>query len=132
MIYTYNAAPWTITPYFQYTHVPGDAFFGTPHDNSTIGGAILATYAINDNVNLSGRFEAIGSTGDSLSPNLMYGPKSSAVSFTLTPTWQNGVYFVRSDTSVVQLFGTTAGSAFGSSGTAKTQARFVLEGGIVF
>ena len=22
LIYTYNSAPWTITPYFQYTHVP--------------------------------------------------------------------------------------------------------------
>ncbi len=134
IIYTYNNAPWTITPYFQYTNVPGSAFYGTPKGAQTYGGAILASYAINDNVNLAGRWEFIGSSGSAAagSVNLLYGPGSSAMSFTMTPTWQDGIWFLRSDVSVVQLFSSTAGSAFGSSGTAKTQARFVIEGGIVF
>src|SRR5579864_6269839 len=42
LIYTYSAAPWTITPYFQYTNVPGNAFLGFPKGASTYGGAFLA------------------------------------------------------------------------------------------
>jgi hypothetical protein len=134
LIYTYNAAPWTITPYFQYTNVPRNPGLGFLSDASTYGGAILANYAINDNINLAGRFEYIASTGSAAagSPNLLYGPGSSALSFTVTPTWQNGVYFVRADASVVEAFSTTAGAAFGKAGNTTTQGRFVLEGGIVF
>ena len=134
LIYTYNAAPWTITPYFQYTHVPADAALGFGQDASTFGGAVLANYAINDNVNVAGRWEYIASTGSLANgaPNLLYGPGSSATSFTITPTWQDGIYFLRGEASVVKAFSTTAGFAFGKSGNTTTQARWVLEGGIVF
>lgn len=132
VIYTYNNAPWTITPYFQYTHVPGNAFLGAPKSASTFGGALLVNYSINDNVNLAGRWEYIGSNGGATSPSLLYGPGSSAMSFTMTPTWQDGIYFLRGDVSVVKAFDTTAGFAFGQAGTADVQARFVLEAGIMF
>ncbi|HEX5454824.1 MAG TPA: outer membrane beta-barrel protein [Stellaceae bacterium] len=132
LIYTYNRAPWTVTPYFQYTHVPGNALLGAPHDNSTIGAAILASYALSDRVSLAGRAEYIAATGDALSPNLLYGPDSSAMSLTLTPTWQNGIWFVRGDLSFVQAFGATAGSAFGRDGAGTTQGRAVIEAGILF
>jgi hypothetical protein len=134
LIYTYNAAPWTITPYFQYTNVPRNPGLGFGSDASTYGGAILANYAINDNVNLAGRFEYIASTGSAAagSPNLLFGVGSSAMSFTMTPTWQNGVYFVRTEGSVVKAFSTTAGSAFGKAGNTTTQLRALIEGGIVF
>ncbi len=127
LIYTYNAAPWTITPYFQYTNVPANPAIGIASQGSTYGGAILANYNINDNVNLAARAEYIGSSG---SNNLLYGPGSSAASLTLTPTWQNGVYFLRGEASVVQAFDTPG--AFGRAGTARTQARWVLETGIMF
>ena len=135
LIYTYNAAPWTITPYFQYTDVPGNAFPRLPNQASTYGGALLANYAINDNVNLAGRWEYIASSGSVASgaANLLgYGPGSDAFSFTLTPTWQNGIYFVRADASVVSASGTTPGFAFGKAGNTKTQGRFVLETGVIF
>jgi hypothetical protein len=134
LIYTYNNAPWTITPYLQFTNVPANASLGFGQDASTYGGAILANYAINDNVNLAGRWEYIASTGSLAkgAPNLLYGPGSSAMSFTMTPTWQDGIYFLRADTSVVTAFSTTPGFAFGKAGNAKTQARFVLETGIIF
>ncbi len=93
-------------------------FLGTPKDASTYGGAILANYSINDNVNLAGRWEYIGSTGGAASPSLLYGPGSSAMSFTMTPTWQDGIYFLRGDVSVVKAFDTTAGLAFGQTGKA--------------
>jgi hypothetical protein len=132
--YTYSNAPWTITPYFQYTHASGNAFLGTPIDNGTVGGALLANYSVNDNVNVAGRFEFIASTGSSSlkTTNLLYGPGSSALSFTLTPTWQQGIFFVRADASVVTAFSTTAGFAFGKTGNTTTQGRLVFETGIVF
>jgi hypothetical protein len=135
LIYTYNAAPWTITPYFQYTNVPANAALGFGQDASTWGGAVLANYSINDNWNLAGRGEYIGSSGSPAkgAANLLgYGAGSSALSFTLTPTYQQGVFFARTDFSVVQLFDTAAGSAFGKAGNTKTQGRVVLETGIVF
>jgi len=134
LIYTYNAAPWTITPYFQYTNVPRNPGLGFGSDASTYGGAILANYAINDNWNLAGRFEYIASSGSAAagSPNLLFGPGSSAMSFTVTPTWQNGVFFVRGEASVVEAFSTTAGFAFGKAGNTTTQVRGLIEGGIVF
>ena len=134
IIYTYNSAPWTITPYFQYTNVPGNAFLGAPHGASTYGGAVLASYAFNDNLSLAGRWEYIASTGSVASgaANLLYGPGSDAVSFTLTPTYQQGIYFLRADASVVDLSGTTPGLAFGKTGTTKTQGRLVVEAGVIF
>jgi hypothetical protein len=128
LIYTYNAEPWTITPYFQYTDVPSNAAIGVA-SAQTYGGAILANYKIDDNVNLAGRAEYISTSG---AGNVLYGPGSSAMSFTVTPTWQNGVWFVRGEASYVEAFSTTAGSVFGKSGSSRSQVRGVIEGGILF
>ena len=128
LIYTYNAAPWTITPYVQFTNVPTNAALGLAQA-STYGGAVLANYAINDNWNLAGRGEYIGTSG---AGNLLYGPGSSALSFTLTPTWQRGVFFARADAAVVSAFSTAPGAAFGRTGNTKTQGRLVFETGIIF
>jgi hypothetical protein len=138
VIYTYNAAPVTITPYFQYTNVPGTKFFplGPVKGASTYGAALLANFAYNDNINLAARWELITSTGSAKGavPNvsLLYGPGSDALSFTVTPTYQLGVGFVRFDASVVATSNTTAGFVFGHAGNKKTQGRFVLEAGVVF
>jgi hypothetical protein len=93
LIYTYNSAPWTITPYFQYTHVPSASSTGALTWASTYGGAILANYTFGEDMPLSGfslpiRFEYISSTGSlaSGSSNLLYGPGSNAWSVTFTPT----------------------------------------------
>jgi hypothetical protein len=132
-IYTYNAAPWTITPYFQYTNVPGSAFFGVK-GASTYGGAFLANLSLSDRWNVSGRWEYIASSGSVAkgSVNLLYGPGSEAMSITLTPTYQLGVGFLRADASVVKAFSTTPGFVFGHAGLARTQGRFVIEAGVVF
>jgi hypothetical protein len=135
LIYTYNAAPWTLTPYFQYTHAKGNAFLGTPKDNGTVGAALLANYSVDDNVNIAGRVEYIASTGSKGSlttTNLLFGPGSSALSLTLTPTYQQGPWFVRLEGSLVDTYSTTPGLVFGKTGTSTTQARFLVEAGIVF
>jgi hypothetical protein len=134
IIYTYNAAPWTITPYFQYTSVPRNVNLGFNHGAETYGGALLVNYSIDSNWNLSGRGEIIGTTGSAgaLSANVLYGPGSSAFSFTLTPTYQQGIFFVRGEGSIVDAWGIAAGSAFGRNGTTKTQGRLLIEGGVMF
>jgi hypothetical protein len=134
VIYTYNSAPWTITPYFQYTNVPSNPTLGWTHSGQTWAGALLASYAFNGNVSLAGRAEIIGSTGSITdgAPNLLYGPGSSAWSFTLTPTYQQGIFFARAEGSIVGASGITPGLAFGRNGSEKTQGRVMLEAGVIF
>ena len=136
VIYTYNNAPWTVTPYFQYTSVPKNPTLGAAKGATTVGGAILANYAFADTPwNLSGRFEYISSSGSVAAGNanpLGYGPGSSAYSFTLTPTYQQGIFFARLEGSLVGLSGSTAGFRFGKTGASSTQERIVFETGVLF
>jgi hypothetical protein len=139
LVYTYNSAPWTITPYFQYTNVPAASSIGAFTSASTYGGAVLANYTFGEDTPLSGfslpiRFEYISSTGSlaSGSPNLLYGPGSNAWSVTLTPTYQYKIFFARAEFSHVGANSTTTGLAFGRDGMNTTQSRFLFETGILF
>ncbi|HWB47716.1 MAG TPA: outer membrane beta-barrel protein [Stellaceae bacterium] len=136
LIYTYNAAPFTISPYFQFTNNGHNATItGATKDAQTWGGAILANYNIDDNWNLAGRAEYVSSSGnltDGSANPLGFGPGSSAWSFTLTPTWQNGIYFARLEGSYVGVSSAAPGAAFGKSGNSKSQERLVIETGILF
>lgn len=139
VIYTYNSAPWTITPYFQFTRVPAASSIGAFTSASTYGGAILANYSFAEDSPLSGfslpiRFEYITSTGSLASgaPNLLYGPGSSAWSVTLTPTYQYKIFFARAEFSHVGTGSATRGLAFGRDGMNTTQTRFLFETGVLF
>jgi hypothetical protein len=134
VIYTYSTAPWTITPYFQFTNVPKERTLGFTHDAQTYGGAVLVSYAFTDTFNLAGRAEIIGSTGSKTdgAPNLLFGPGSEAWSLTLTPTYQQSLFFVRGEVSYVGASSTSGGLAFGHSGNASNQGRVLAETGIVF
>jgi hypothetical protein len=139
LIYTYNAAPWTITPYFQFTHVPASPTIGAFTSASTYGGAILANYSFGDDtylpgVSLPARLEYIASTGSATkgAPSLIYGPGSSAWSITVTPTYQYKIFFARAEFSFVGAMDTTPGFAFGRSGGSKDEARGVFEVGVLF
>lgn len=134
LIYTYSNAPWTITPYFQYAHVPRIASLGFGAPASTYGGALLVNYAFTPSFNLAGRAEIIGSSGSVANgaPNLLYGQGSYAWSFTATPTWQIGKFFVRGEGSIVKAESIVPGSAFGKNGNATTQGRFLVEAGVLF
>ena len=134
LIYTYSAAPWTITPYFQFTHVPRIASLGFLAPASTYGGAVLVNYALTPRFNLAGRVEIIGSTGyvGNGAPNLLYGPGSRAWSLTVTPTWQFGRFFVRGEGSLVKAAAIVPGLAFGKTGNATTEGRFLIEAGFLF
>jgi hypothetical protein len=136
VIYTYNAAPFTISPYFQFTNNGHNvAITGATKDAQTWGGAILANYNIDDNWNIAGRAEYVSSSGnltDGSANPLGFGPGSSAYSFTLTPTYQNSIFFARLEGSYVGVNDPAPGAAFGKAGTSKSQARLILETGILF
>jgi Putative beta-barrel porin-2, OmpL-like. bbp2 len=139
LVYNYNFAPWTITPYFQYTNVPAASSIGAATSASTYGGAILANYPFGEDTFLPGfslpiRFEYIASTGNLAggSPNLLYGPGSNAWSITVTPTYQYKIYFARAEFSHIGTSSTTPGFALGSNFTNTTQTRVMFEAGILF
>ncbi|HLK84894.1 MAG TPA: outer membrane beta-barrel protein [Candidatus Binataceae bacterium] len=137
LIYTYNAAPIVITPYFQETNIPFNPDIGVLKSTQTISGAILASYAITDKVSVAGRAEYIGTTGNENSPkgsaaNLLYGVGSDAWSLTLTPTFQWNQFFFRGEVSYVQANSYAPGAVFGKEGINNSQVRGLVETGVIF
>ncbi len=132
LIYTHTDGPWTITPYVQYTSIPSLPGLGTTA-GSTTGAALFVSYAFPSvsGLSLPVRLEYISSKGlAKTGPNpLGYGNGSTATSFTVTPTYQWKIYFVRGEVSYVNVSG---GSGFGANGLAKSQARALLETGVLF
>jgi hypothetical protein len=127
LIYTYNNDPWIIQPYFQATHVPTNNGLYGP-SASSFGASLLVNYDLGQGFNLGSRVEYIGTTGNN---NLLFGPGSGAVSFTLTPAYQYRYFFARAEFSVVKANNTTTGFAFGS-GRTENQERVLVESGILF
>ena len=134
IIYTYNSAPWIITPYLQYSHVPANSQLGFGKTANSYAGAVLVSYAFSDKFSLAGRAEFITTDGSSSegAANLLYGPGSKAYSLTATPTYLIGKYFVRAEGSWVHASSITDGDSFGSGGTKTNQFRGLLEGGVLF
>ncbi len=62
----------------------------------------------------------------------MYGPGSSATSFTVTPTFQQGGFFLRGDIAWVHAGDYVKGDVFGPAGLDKNQFRVVAEVGFIF
>ncbi len=139
LIYSRTSGSWTIQPYLQYTRVPKSNKLNTTQDASTFGGALFVNYAFHSKVsdagfNLPVRLEYISSTGSASkgAPNLLYGQGSNAWSVTVTPTYQYRRFFGRAEVSYVKANSITNGLAFGSDGTASSQARLLLEIGLLF
>ncbi len=135
LIYTYNNAPLTITPYFQYSRVDAKPEIGLYASASTYSGAVLANYVFTPKFQLAGRAEYIKQDGGSsaIAPtNLLYGAGSGAFSFTVTPTFTYNHFFARADLSIVDITDLVSGDGFGHDGTSRTQYRGILETGIIF
>ncbi|HEY1614288.1 MAG TPA: outer membrane beta-barrel protein [Rhizomicrobium sp.] len=133
-IFTHTDGPWTLTPYFQYTHVSANPKLALGHSGDTYGAALLASYKVSDKWSFAGRVEYIDSTGSIAdgSPNLLYGPGSKAWSFTVTPTYQYKIFFVRPEASYVAVQSATAGLALGPQFNDRNQFRAMLETGVLF
>ena len=134
IIYTYTHGNWFIQPYWQYTSVPTNVNAGIPQGASTDGGALLFNYNFKHGFSVALRPEYITTTGSLANGavNLLYGPGSSAFSFTFTPTYQKDGFFIRGDLSVVDAQSFTPGFAFGHQGLDGTQTRGVVEAGFMF
>jgi hypothetical protein len=130
LMWTHADGPWVINPYLQYTTTPKITAFGLPSSASTFGGAVLAKYTFTPTFNLAGRVEYIGSSGSQVA--LLYGPKSSAWSATLTPTWQVKTLFIRGELSYTKLDSMGAGAGFGKFGNKDDQVRAMIETGVLF
>jgi hypothetical protein len=127
--YSYTTGPWNFSPTLQWTYVPKDTNIGLAAEAHTYGAGLTTKYNIDTHWNIAARAEYIDSTGGT---NVAYGPGSKAWSLTVTPTWQQGVFFVRPEASFVKATDTTPGSAFGKNGNDTTQARLLIETGIIF
>jgi hypothetical protein len=141
VMYTHTDGPWSVTPYFQYTRASAISAFGARYAGAdSYAGAILAKYSFNTKFSLGGRAEYIVSSSGAcpvgsatcVQSNLMYGPDSKALSLTLTPTYQKGVFFVRAEGSYVAVFHAGAGAAFGADGNSHAQLRGMVETGFLF
>jgi hypothetical protein len=64
--------------------------------------------------------------------NLLYGPESGAWSASLTPTYQNGVFFARAEAAYVGSENGRNGFALGRRLENSSQARLMLETGMLF
>ncbi|MCE4223289.1 porin [Methylobacterium sp. C25] len=143
--YTYANGPWTVTPYIQYTAVDSNAGLGLI-GAETFGASILAAYNFTDNFSLGGRFEYITQSGNRNDPfgrtNVLYGPGSEAFSYTITPTFTYGRYFLRGEYAHVDLASFQRGTAFagggvlglgfGRFGNKSGQDRYLIETGFTF
>jgi hypothetical protein len=128
LIYTHSQGPWTFSPYIQYSNSPSVP--GVSTSGETWGGALLAKYSFTSQWALAGRVEYISSDGKA---NLLgYGAGSNAWSFTLTPTYQKGIFFARGEFSYVSVGSGAAGLMFGSLGNSSDQVRAMFETGLIF
>jgi len=135
VIYTYNNAPWTITPYLQATHTGKSAQLGYGQEAYTYGGALLANYTFSPTFSLAGRAEYVASNGSAANgaPNVLgFGAGSKAVSFTITPTLTFNRFYVRPEASYVKVFSLVPGDGFGSDFSASYQFRGLVEVGVIF
>jgi hypothetical protein len=130
LLWTHTEGAWMINPYLQYSTTPKENAFGLPGSASTFGAAILAKYAFSPLFNLAGRVEYISSSGSQVS--LLYGTRSDAWSFTLTPTFQFKTYFVRGEFSYTKIGSGTPGAEFGRFGEKDEQSRAMIETGVLF
>jgi hypothetical protein len=135
VIYTYTKGPWVISPYFQYGSVPVVKQVGVLKKTSATGGAINVSYAFKSGFSLPVRWEYLSSSGTATdgSANLLgFGAGSAGTTFTVTPTYQKGGMYLRSDLALVHATNFTSGDVFGQNGTNQSQFRGALEFGFIF
>jgi hypothetical protein len=135
VIYTYTKGPWIVQPYFQYSKLPTNLKVGVPKATSATGGAMNVSYAFKSGFSLPVRWEYLTSSGSATdgSLNLLgFGAGSAGNTFTVTPTYQKGGMYLRSDLALVHATNYTPGDVFGVNGTDQNQFRAALEFGFIF
>ena len=132
LLFSHTQGPWTISPYIQFTSTPlvtGKFHSILSNTGETWGVAVLTKYSFTPVWSLSGRVEYIDSSGKQ---SLLYGINSNAWSFTITPSYQQGVFFARGELSYVTIGSGTPGAEFGKNGNSSSQTRVLVDPGVVF
>ena len=134
VIYTYTKGAWIASAIYQYAKVPTNSKANIAKGATTNGFAAYLSKSFKGGFSLPGRFEYIAASGSLGGPdvNLLYGPGSKATSFTVTPTYQKGGFYFRTDLAVVHAMDSTPGAVFGAIGMDATQFRAVGEFGFIF
>jgi len=135
VIYTYTKGPWIVSPYFQFGKLPTNPNVGVAKGTSATGGALNVSYAFKRGFSLPARVEYLTSSGSATdgSVNMLgFGGGSAGTTFTVTPTYQKGGMYFRSDLAVVHATNYTPGDVFGKAGMDASQFRGVLEFGFIF
>jgi len=136
LMYTYTSGPWTISPYVQYQNLNDHPSYSCDCNLSTgsdWGFAVLAAYQFNPEWSLNGRAEYESASGASSSFSghpLPFGRNPDAWSFTVTPTYQKGIFFARGELSYASLGSFDTG--YGRDYNKSSQFRAMLETGISF
>lgn len=135
VIYTYTKGAWIATGTYQYSKVPTNPNIGITNGASSNGFGFYLSKTFKSGFSLPVRFEYIEQSGATTGPNqevsMLYGSGSSAVSFTVTPTYQKGGFYFRSDIGVVDTQN-SSGYAFGPTGDDASQFRATGEFGFIF
>ena len=133
VVYTYTKGTWVTTATYQYSNVPTHTDIGIAKGASTNGFGLYLSKSFKKGLALPGRFEYITQSGSVGGPdvNLLYGPGSSATSFTVTPTYQKGGFYFRTDLGYVHAMNSTPGDVFGSMNNQASQFRAVGEFGFI-
>lgn len=142
-LYKYSGERWYLAPYLQYTVVPVNGAIGITSEYQTYGAALLGNYRFpgtaitglgSAKMSLPFRLEYIQEKGGTLNNvnSMLYGPDSSAVSLTITPTIQFDGYFARAEGSVVRITNPEPGLGFGANDAKRSQFRMMLEVGLLY
>jgi len=126
--YTIALGSWTFNPYVQFSKIPMSRAAGLANSSHTAGAAALVTRKLTDEWAIVARAEYISTDGGL---NLLYGADSAAASITLTPSYQKGVFFARAEASYVLATHLEIGSGLGCDGGSNSQARLMLETGLL-
>lgn len=131
-IYTYTKGTWIATATYQYSNTPTNAKIGIVKGATTNGFGAYLSKSFKGGFAVPIRFEYLEQSGkvNGTDVNMLYGPGSSAITFTATPTYQKGGFYFRSDLGVVDTTN-SSGYAFGPTGTASSQFRAVGEFGFI-
>jgi hypothetical protein len=131
-IYTYTKGTWIASATYQYSNIPTNAKIGIVKGANTNGFGAYLSKAFKGGFALPIRFEYLEQSGkvNGTDANLLYGPGSSAITFTATPTYQKGGFYFRSDLGFVDTTN-SGGYAFGPAGNASSQFRAVGEFGFI-
>ncbi len=136
-MYTYTGKRWSWTPYVLWLNSPA-----TPNNSFTRaahgwGCAVLGGYRINQQwlLGFRGEYALSNGTAASTSPNqnlLGFGAGAKAVTFSITPTWQEKDLFARAELSYARALNYIPGMVFGGGGNNPNQARGAAEVGVYF